>query len=76
MGFAFELQALGVVNQPVEEGIGQGGVWDAQVPLGDRQLAGVGGIFVPLRDNLAIVLSEWTRFGELPELVWGQVARR
>jgi len=76
LGFAFELQALGVVNQPVKDGIGQGGVWDAQVPLGDRQLAGVGGIFAPLRSDQAIVLSEWTRYGELPEVVWGQVARR
>jgi hypothetical protein len=39
-------------------------------------LAGVGGIFVPLRENLAIVLSEWTRYGELPEVVWGQVVGR
>ena len=39
-------------------------------------LAGVGGIFVPLRSDQAIVLSEWTRYGELPEVVWGQVVGR
>jgi hypothetical protein len=39
-GFSFEIDLVGVVHQPVEDGVGQGGIADEVVPLLDRQLAG------------------------------------
>ena len=40
MGFSFEFQALGIVNDAVQDGVCQGGVGNAQVPVGHRDLAG------------------------------------
>src|SRR5580704_15279475 len=37
---AAELQAMGVVNDPVEDGVGEGGLADQVVPAVDRDLAG------------------------------------
>lgn len=39
-GFAAHFDAVGVVYQPVEDGIGQGGIADLVVPAGHRQLRG------------------------------------
>ena len=38
MGFALQLKALGVVNDSIQDGICQRGVWDAQVPISNRDL--------------------------------------
>src|SRR6266478_8627828 len=37
---ALELQAMGVVDDPVEDGVGEGGLADQVVPAVDRDLAG------------------------------------
>jgi len=39
-GFSFHVDRVGVVDQPVQYGVGQGGVADGGVPLVDGQLAG------------------------------------
>src|SRR6185369_1532461 len=39
-GFAFELDPIGVVNQPIQDGIGHRRVGNNFVPLADRELAG------------------------------------
>ena len=39
-GFSFHVDLVSVVDQPVEYGVGQGGVADGGVPLVDGQLAG------------------------------------
>ena len=39
-GFALELDAVGVVDEAVEDGIGEGGLADHLVPGVDGQLAG------------------------------------
>ncbi len=42
MGFPF-FDAAGVMSQPVEDGVGKGGVADGVVPIGDGYLRGDGG---------------------------------
>ena len=42
-GFSFHVDLVGVVDQPVQYGVGQGGVADCGVPLVDGQLAGGNG---------------------------------
>ena len=39
-GFSFHVDLVGVVDQPVQYGVGQVGVADCGVPLVDGQLAG------------------------------------
>jgi hypothetical protein len=39
-GLAAEFQAVSVVDEAVEDGVGVGGHADDGVPVGDRQLAG------------------------------------
>ena len=39
-GFATELDAVGVVNDAVEDGVGEGRIADDVVPLRDRNLTG------------------------------------
>ena len=39
-GFATELDAVGVVNDAVEDGVGEGGIADDVVPLRDGDLTG------------------------------------
>ena len=38
--FALECDLVGVMHEPVEDGIGEGGIADGVMPLGHRQLAG------------------------------------
>ena len=64
-GFSFHVDLVGVVDQPVQYGVGQGGVADCGVPLVDGQLAGGdGGAAVtgigksPLIDNLSCPVSK------------------
>ena len=38
--FSFQFNAVSVVNKPVKDGICQGGIGNASVPLGDRDLCG------------------------------------
>jgi hypothetical protein len=38
--FTFELDAFSVVDQPVEDGIRKGGVWNTQMPVRNGDLAG------------------------------------
>ena len=39
-GLTAEIDAMGVVDEPVEDGVGVGGVSDEAVPIGDGNLAG------------------------------------
>jgi hypothetical protein len=39
-GFPGEVEGVGVVDQAVEDGIGQGGIAQGVVPVGHRQLTG------------------------------------
>jgi len=39
-GFAFQRDGVGVVDQSVEDGVGEGGIAQVFVPVGDRQLRG------------------------------------
>ena len=38
--FSFQFELVGVVNEAVEDGVGEGGVGDTAMPLLDGQLAG------------------------------------
>ena len=38
--FAFEFDPVGVVDQPIQNGVGHGGIGDDFVPLVNRELAG------------------------------------
>ena len=44
-GLADEIDAVGVVDEPIEDGVGVGGVADEGVPVGDGDLAGDEGGF-------------------------------
>jgi hypothetical protein len=39
-GTSFELDAVGVVNEAIQDGIGEGGVGDVVMPVIDGELAG------------------------------------
>lgn len=39
-GLASDLDAVGGMDEPVEDGVGERGVADCRVPFGDRDLAG------------------------------------
>jgi hypothetical protein len=39
-GFSFQCDAVAVVNEPITDGIGDGGVGDQLMPVAHRQLAG------------------------------------
>jgi len=64
LGLAFELDALGVVHKAVEDGVCQGRVWDAQVPVRNGDLAGDEGGGMPeaivenFKDILGILNSD------------------
>ena len=45
---AFEADAVGIVDDAVQDGIGDGGFANHVVPLGDRQLGGDEGRFAPI----------------------------
>ncbi len=47
-GFAGEIDAVGVVDEAVEDGVGIGGVADKAMPVGDRDLAGDESGFAPV----------------------------
>ena len=51
---AGQCEAMGVVDEPVEDGVGDGGVGDRLVPVIDWQLAGHDGraAIVPIVDDL------------------------
>jgi hypothetical protein len=53
-GGSVELQSVGIVDDAVEDGVGEGGLADDLVPLGQRQLAGDqgGGVLVSVLDDL------------------------
>jgi len=73
-GVSFEGDRVGIVDEPVEDGIGQGGFSDALVPEVDRILAGdQGGSGLPavledLEEVVALVLGE----GQKTEIVQNQ----
>ena len=47
-GFAFEFDAMGIVNKAVQYGVGVGGVTDQRMPAGHRKLAGDQGGFATI----------------------------
>jgi len=55
LGLASELEPVGVVHQPIEDGVGDGGVRDALVPLGHGDLGG----FRSFGVNYGLVFSAW-----------------
>ena len=59
MRFALELDALGIVNEAVKNGVCQGGVGDAQVPICYWHLAGnqVGGVSKTVIKNFENILG-------------------
>lgn len=63
-GFSFERDAVGVVDDPVEDGIGQGGVSDGPVPVLERELtcdkgsASAGPIFQDLEQVVTLPLGK------------------
>ena len=58
--FALQLEAMGVMHQPVENAVGQGRIADLLVPLGDGQLAGQKG-----RAGLIAVLTDFQEVSPL-----------
>ena len=46
-GSSFQLNSMSIVNQPVHNGIGEGGVPDVVMPAIDRELTGDEGGSVP-----------------------------
>ena len=60
-GLAVELDAVGVVNDAIEDGVGVGGLADEVVPCVDRRLAGAdgGAAAVALLNDFEEVLSGW-----------------
>jgi len=58
-GLAGKLDALGVVDEAVEDGIGVSGIADHLVPFIDRQLAGDDGgtVAVALFENLKEIVT-------------------
>lgn len=70
-GLAFEFEPIGMVNQAVEDGIGDGGVVNDLVPLVDRELAGHerGALSVPIVEDLEQVAVLFARDGGHSEVV-------
>ena len=67
---AAKLDAVGVVDEPVQDGVGDCGIAERLVPLLDRQLAGDDG-----RAALGAVLDDLEQVGRLPagERLHGEV---
>ena len=65
---------MGVVDEPVEDGVGDGRVGDHLVPVIDRQLAGHDGraAIVPIVDDLKQVAALILRQGCEPPVVEDQ----
>src|SRR4249920_3273763 len=57
--FALEGEPMGVVHEPIENGVGDGRICDCLVPVIDRQLAGHNGraAVVPILDDLKDVAT-------------------
>ena len=66
--FALHLDALSVVDQPVENAIGQGLITDLLVPLGHREFAG--------QDHRSPLVAVLADFQEVPALGIGQRRHR
>ena len=66
-GFSFQVELIGAVHEPVEDGIGQGGISDDGVPFRDRELTGDDARAhrgTPARDTLARLRQLTMCFGD------------
>ena len=63
-GFTFEFDTIGIVNEPVKDGIGKRRISDDLVPMFDRELTGDdgGSSVVPIFENLEKITA--LHFGE------------
>ena len=75
---AVQDEAMGVVDEPIEDGVGDGRVGDRLVPVIDRQLAGHDGraAIVPVIDDLQQIATLILRQGREPPVVEGSGVRR
>ena len=71
ISFHRQVYLMGVVDQSVEDGVGDGGIADLLVPVIHRELTGDdgGGVTVPLLDDLQKVSSFGVGHGGEPEIV-------
>ena len=63
--FSFDLQTMGVVDEAVEDGVGERGIADDVVPLIDRNLAG--------DQNRRALMAVFEDFEEVSLLVFGEL---